>query len=348
MAKVSFITGFLGMDGSYISDFLLEKGYHVWGLIRKSSSLIEKHQNVCHLIDHPRVTLRFGDLSDGNCLSNIIQEIKNTYPDLERLEIYNFGAISHVGLSFKMPEHTANIDGLGPLRLLEAIRHSGISDKCRFLQASSSEIFGGATYNILLNENSPLQPKSPYSCAKAYGYFITKNYRESYNLFACNSIAFNHCGERRDPIFLTRKVTKTLSEIISGSKNKLVLGNIDTFRDEGYAKDYVKMMYAMLQHDVPDDYVLSTGESHSNREFIEKAFAYKGFNIKWKGEGLNEIGYDANTGRELIFISEEFYRPAEVNFLLGDSSKARQVLGWTNETSFDDLIKLMVDHDCKN
>jgi len=344
MSYIALNISLAGQDSSYMADFLLSKGYKVWALIRKTTSIIEKHQNVCHLIDNPHLTIRFGDLNDSISLTTVIQEIKNTYPDLIRLEIYNFGAISHVGLSFKLPELTVSTNALGPLRLLEAIRLSGFQDKIRFLNCSSSEQFG----NVLetpQNEKTPFNPVSIYASAKTFAYYITKNYREAYNIFACSSICFNHESSRRDPIFVTRKITKGLADIVHGRSQKLVLGNINSFRDMTHAKDCIRAMHLMMCQDKPEDFVISSDETHCIREFLEKAFLLKGFNIKWKGEGLNEIGYDENTGRELIFISEEFFRPTEVNLLLGDSTKARSVLGWKPEYTFDDLIKEMVDHD---
>jgi GDPmannose 4,6-dehydratase len=253
--------------------------------------------------------------------------------------------MSHVKVSFDMPEYTANTDGIGVLRLLESIRLSGLEDKIRFYQASTSELYG-LVQEVPQKETTPFYPRSPYGVAKLYGYWITKNYRESYNMFACNGILFNHESPRRGPTFVTRKITKGLNDIVKGKTNKLVMGNLDAKRDWGHAKDYVEGMWRMLQVDEAKDYVLSTNEFHSVREFIEKSFNLKGFNIKWKGEGLNEIGYDINTGRELIFVSEKYFRPAEVEELLGDSSKAREELGWVPKYSFDDLVKEMVDEDC--
>jgi GDPmannose 4,6-dehydratase len=244
-----------------------------------------------------------------------------------------------------MPEYTANTDGLGVLRLLEAIRFSGLQDKIKFYQASTSELYG-LVQEVPQKESTPFYPRSPYGVAKLYGYWITKNYRESYKMFACNGILFNHESPRRGPTFVTRKITKTLNDIIKGKTNKLVIGNLDAKRDWGHAKDYVEGMWKMLQVDEPKDYVLSTNEFHSVREFIEKSFSLKGFDIKWKGKGLNEVGYDTHTGRELIFVSEKYFRPAEVDELLGDSTKARNELDWIPKYSFDDLVKEMVEYDC--
>ena len=273
-------------------------------------------------------------------------EIKSTYPNLERLEIYNLGAMSHVKVSFEMPEYSGNVDGLGVLRLLEAIRSSGLMEKCRFYQASTSELYG-LVQEVPQSETTPFYPRSPYGVAKLYGYWITKNYREAYNMFACNGILFNHESPRRGPTFVTRKITRGINMILKGERDKLVMGNIDAKRDWGHAKDYVEGMWRILQADKPDDFVLSTNEFHSVREFIEMSFSMKGFDIKWKGEGLDEIGYDEKTGRELIFISERYFRPAEVEELLGDSTKVRTMLGWKPQYSFKKLVEEMVKEDCK-
>jgi len=343
MFKVALITGITGQDGSYLAELLLEKGYFVWGIIRRSSHI--NTQRIDHLYVNKNLILRYGDLSDPANLLHIMYEIKNTYPDMERLEVYNLGAMSHVKVSFEMPEYTGNIDGMGVLRLLEAIRSSGLQDKTRFYQASTSELYG-KVQEVPQKETTPMYPRSPYSCAKLYGFWIVKNYRESYNMFCSNGILFNHSSPRRGETFLERKVSRGLGMILRGERDKLVVGNLNALRDIGHANDYIKGMWLMLQQDKPDDYVLATGEYHSVREIIEIAFGMRGFNIKWKGEGLNEIGYDENTGRELIFVSEKYFRPAEVDELLGDSTKARKELGWNPETSFYDLIKEMVDCDC--
>ena len=342
--KIALITGITGQDGSYLSELLLDKNYIVWGVIRRASD-INTHR-IDHLRCNSNLILKYGDLTDSSNLLNIIYDIKHTYPDMERLEIYNLGAMSHVKVSFDMPEYCADADGTGTLRLLEGIRSAGIMDKCRFYQASTSELYG-LVQEVPQKETTPFYPRSPYGVAKLYGFWITKNYRESYNIFACNGILFNHESPRRGPTFVTRKITRGLNAILKGDNDKLVLGNIDAKRDWGHAKDYVEGMWRMLQVDTPDDYVLSTNEFHSVREFIEKSFALKGFNIKWKGTGLDEIGYDENTGRELIFISEKYFRPAEVEELLGDSTRARTELGWVPQYSFDSLVQEMVDEDCK-
>ena len=344
--KTALITGITGQDGSYLAELLLEKDYDVWGLIRRSSD-INTHR-IDHLYSNKKLILRYGDMTDSSNLLHIVNEIKNTYNEkLEFLEIYNLAAMSHVKVSFEMPEYTADADGVGVLRLLEAIRSSGIQKKCKFYQASTSELYG-LVQEVPQKETTPFYPRSPYGVAKLYGYWITKNYRESYDMFACSGILFNHEGPRRGPTFVTRKITRGLNMILKGERDNLVMGNLDAKRDWGHAKDYVEGMWRILQADKPDDYVLSTNEFHSVREFIEKAFELKGFNIKWKGEGINEIGYDINSGKELIFVSEKYFRPAEVEELLGDSSRARNELGWVPKYSFDDLVKEMVDGDCKN
>lgn len=345
MVKIALIAGISGQDGSYLADLLLQKGYEIWGIIRRSSSTV-KVENIKHLVDNPRVRLRYGDLSDGARLGHLLQEIRTSFPDLERLEVYNLAALSHVKISFEIPEYTADINGLGVLRFLEAIRLSGYSDKIRFYQASSSEMFGKVV-EVPQKETTPFYPRSPYGVAKLYGFWTTKNYRESYSLFCVSGISFNHESPRRNETFVTRKITLGLSDIVHGRADKLVLGNLDAQRDWGHSKDYVRGMWLMLQQDKPDDYVLCTGECHTIREFVEKAFALKGFDIKWKGEGIHEIGYDAKTGRELIFIDEEFFRPAEVDILLGDCSKAEKELGWRRSYDFYDIIIEMVKADCE-
>ena len=344
MINVALITGITGQDGSYLAELLLEKNYFVWGIIRRSSSINTKR--IDHIYNNEKLILRYGDMTDSPNLLHVLYDIKTTYPDLSKLEIYNLAAQSHVKVSFEMPEYTGQVDGLGTLRLLEAIRSSGMKDKIRFYQASTSELYGKVVEEPQ-SETTPFYPRSPYGVAKLYSFWIVKNYRESYGLFASNGILFNHESPRRGETFITRKITRGLNMIIKGQEDKLVLGNIDARRDWGHAKDYVEGMWRMLQHDKPDDVVLATGEFHTVREFVEKAFALKGFDIVWKGSGVDEIGYDSNTGRELIFISEKYFRPAEVERLLGDSSKAKDILGWQSNTTFDELINEMVENDCK-
>ena len=341
--KIALITGVNGQDGSYLAELLLDKGYDVWGVARRASDI--NTQRIEHLYSNKKLFLRYGDMTDGINLVNILYEIKTTYPDMDRLEIYNLAAMSHVKVSFDMPEYTANADGTGVLRLLEAVRSTGLMDVTRFYQAATSELYG-LVQEVPQKETTPFYPRSPYGVAKLYGYWITKNYRESYDMFAANGILFNHESPRRGPTFVTRKVTRGLNMILTGERDKLVMGNIDAKRDWGHAKDYVEGMWRILQADKPDDYVLSTNEFHSVREFIEKSFSMRGFDIRWKGTGVDEIGYDYNNGRELIHISDKYFRPAEVEELLGDSTKARTELGWEPQYSFDQLVKEMVDHDC--
>ena len=342
--KIALITGINGQDGSYLAELLLDKKYIVWGLIRRSSD-INTHR-IDHLYGQDNLILRYYDLTDSCNIVNILNEIKSIYQDLEILEIYNLAAMSHVKVSFEMPEYTGNVDGLGVLRILEAIKNSGICDKIKFYQASTSELYG-LVQEVPQKETTPFYPRSPYGVAKLYGYWITKNYRESYNLFCCNGILFNHESPRRGPTFVTRKITRGLNKILKGEDDRLILGNLDAKRDWGHAKDYVEGMWRILQSKTPDDFVLSTNEFHSVREFVEKSFKLKGLYIKWKGKGINEIGYDQKTGKELIFVSEKYFRPAEVEHLLGDSRKARKELNWKPKYNFDDLVKEMVNTDCK-
>ena len=342
MSRVAFITGITGQDGSYLAELLLSKGYVVWGIIRRSSNT--NTQRIEHIFD--KLILRYGDLTDSTNILSILYEIKNTYPLVERLEVYNLGAMSHVKVSFELPVYTCDVDAVGTLRLLEAIRSCGIEhNKIRFYQASTSEMYGKVV-EVPQTENTPFYPRSPYGVAKLYSHWITKNYRESYGLYACSGILFNHESPRRGHNFVTRKITIALGNIIKGKQDKLVLGNINSLRDWGHAKDYVEGMYLMLQQESPDDYVLSTNEYHSVREFIELSFGMKGYQIKWKNTGINEIGYDELTGKELIFISDKYFRPAEVEELLGNSAKARKNLGWSPRHTFNELVKEMVDADC--
>jgi GDPmannose 4,6-dehydratase len=342
--KVSLITGITGQDGSYLAELLLNKEYHVWGIIRRSSNF--NTSRIDHLYTNKKLILRYGDLTDPHNINTVLFEIKQKYGDnLERLEIYNLGAMSHVKVSFEMPEYTAQVDGVGTLHILEAIRSSGYMDKIRFYQACTSEMYG-KVQEVPQNETTNFNPRSPYGVAKLYSYWITKNYREAYNMFAVSGILFNHESPRRGPTFVTRKITLGLNDIITGKSDKLVLGNLDSLRDWGHASDYVRGMWLMLQNDNPKDYVLATNEYHSVREFVEKSFALRGFDIRWRGEDINEIGYDKNTGRELIFISDKYFRPTEVDELLGDASLAKAELGWTPTILFNELVREMVDHDC--
>lgn len=343
--KIALLTGITGQDGSYLAELLLDKGYDVWGIIRRSSSI--NTQRIDHLYRNDKLVLRYGDMTDSSNLLHILFQIKEKYGEgLERLEVYNLAAMSHVKVSFELPEYTGEVDGIGTLRMLEAIRSSGFMDKIRFYQASTSELYG-KVQEVPQSETTPFYPRSPYGVAKLYGFWITKNYRESYGMFACNGILFNHESPRRGETFVTRKITRGLNMILTGERDKLVMGNIDAKRDWGHARDYVEGMWLMLQQDKADDYVLSTNEFHSVREFIEKAFFKRGFKIAWRGEGLDEVGYDVESGRELVFIDERYFRPAEVEELLGDSSKARDVMGWVPRVSFDELVEEMVQEDCQ-
>ena len=340
--KVALITGITGQDGSYLSELLLEKEYKVWGIIRRASNI--NTQRIEHIFD--KLILRYGDLTDGTSMLNIMVEIKNIYGDeLEKLEVYNLGAMSHVKISFEIPDYTCSVDAAGTLRSLEAIRHCGIPlEKVRFYQASTSELYGKVV-EIPQKETTPFYPRSPYGVAKLYGYWITKNYRESYGMYACSGILFNHESPRRTHNFVTRKITIALGKILKGEQDKLILGNLNSLRDWGHAKDYVRGMWLILQQDQPEDFVLSTNEYHSVREFVEKAFQLKGINIQWKGEGIDEIGYDINTGKEIIFVSSKYFRPTEVDELLGDSTKARTQMGWLPEYTFETMLEEMVNED---
>jgi GDPmannose 4,6-dehydratase len=343
MTKIAFITGITGQDGSYLAELLLEKEYKVWGLIRRSSSI--NTNRIDHIFE--KLTLRYGDLTDSSNLFNVLTEIKNKNPDISRLEVYNLAAMSHVKVSFELPEYTCDVDAMGTLRLLEACRTCGISlDKIRFYQASTSEMYGKVV-EVPQTEKTPFYPRSPYGVAKLYAFWITKNYRESYNMYTCSGILFNHESPRRGHNFVTRKITIALGNILKGKQDKLILGNLNSLRDWGHARDYVNGMWLMLQQDQADDYVLSTNEYHSVREFVEQSFLLKGIIIKWKGEGVNDVGYDSETGRELIFVSEKYFRPAEVDELLGDSTKAKHNLEWVPTVTFKELVKEMVEEDCR-
>ena len=343
MSKVAFITGITGQDGSYLAELLLDKGYFVHGMIRRSSSM--NTSRIETIFTNSHLKLHYGDITDSSCLSSILSNIRMKYVDMERLEIYNLAAQSHVKVSFEMPEYTADTDAFGTLKLLEAIRINGLVEKTRYYQASTSELYG-LVQEVPQRETTPFYPRSPYGVAKLYAYWIVKNYRESYNMYACNGILFNHESERRGHNFVTRKITLGLNKILKGETDRLVMGNIDAKRDWGHAKDYVDGIWRILQHDVPEDFVLSTGEMHTVREFIEMVFKHKNIDIAWKGEGVDEIGYDKNSGKEYIFIDPKYFRPAEVEQLLGDSTKAHTLLGWKPTMSFEDIVRRMVDHDC--
>ena len=342
--KIALVTGITGQDGSYLAEFLLDKKYDVWGVIRRCSQI--NTQRIEHLYSNSALILRYGDLSDSNNILKIMGEIKETYPDLERLEIYNLGAMSHVKVSFDMPAYCADVNGKGTLLLLDAIRTLALEKKVRFYQASTSELYGKVV-EMPQNEETPFYPRSPYGVSKLYAYWIVKNYREAYGLYACNGILFHHESPRRGPTFITRKITRGLQMILTGERDRLIVGNLDAKRDWGHAKDYIRGMWLMLQQDSAEDYVLASGKMNSVREFIEISFALRGFEIGWKGEGIQEIGYDKKTGRELIFCSEKYFRPTEVDVLCGDASKAGNELGWKPEYSFGDLVKEMVEKDCE-
>jgi GDPmannose 4,6-dehydratase len=335
--KLAFITGITGQDGSYLAELLLEKGYKVFSIVRRTS-LLFSHTRIEHIRD--KLELRYGDMTDTAGLSNYIHSILQTHPDFELFEIYNLAAQSHVAISFEIPEYTADVDAIGVLRLLEIIRSQpeSVQKKIRFYQAGTSEMFG-AVKETPQNENTPFNPVSPYAVAKVYGHFITKVYREAYGLYAVNGILFNHESKRRVENFVTMKIVNGIKNILDGKQTFIELGNIDSQRDWGHAKDYVAGMWLMLQEDRPDDYVLASGKTHTIRSFIEKAFAFKGIQIVWSGEGLSEVGNDAVNGTTRIKINPKYFRPCEVDFLLGDSSKARERLGWTFE--YDTLEKLI-------
>ena len=327
--KVALITGITGQDGSYLAELLLEKGYEVHGIVRRSS-LINTHR-----IDgiYDRLSLHYGDLTDSTNLVRVIQKVQ---PD----EIYNLGAQSHVKVSFEMPEYTADVDAVGTLRVLEAVRLLGMEDRVRIYQASTSELYG-LVQETPQKETTPFYPRSPYGVAKLYGYWITKNYREAYGMYACTGILFNHESPRRGETFVTRKITQALSKISVGLQDCLYLGNLNAKRDWGHAKDFVEAMWLMLQQDEPDDYVIATGVQYSVKDFVEEAAPYFGMKIVWMGEGLNEFGYDLNTKKEVIRVDPKYFRPAEVETLLGDASKAKEKLGWELKISFKQLVEDM-------
>ena len=345
MNKVALITGVTGQDGSFLAEFLIEKGYEVHGIIRRSSSF--NTERIEHLYfeewvrDMKRgraLNLHYGDMTDSSSLIRIIQQ---TQPD----EIYNLAAQSHVKVSFDVPEYTAETDATGTLRLLEAVRILGLEKKTKIYQASTSELFG-LVQEIPQRETTPFYPRSPYGVAKLYGFWITKNYRESYGMFAVNGILFNHESERRGETFVTRKITLAAARIAAGEQDKLYLGNLSALRDWGYARDYVECMWLMLQHGTPEDFVIATGEQHSVREFTERAFHEVGIDLRWEGEGVEERGIDIATGRVLVEVDPKYFRPAEVETLLGDPTKAKELLGWNpSKTSFKELVRIMVRHD---
>ena len=343
--KVALITGITGQDGSFLAEFLLDKGYDVHGIIRRSSSFNTGRIEHLYFDEWVRdmkrrrlINLHYGDMTDSSSLIRIIQELQ---PD----EIYNLAAQSHVKVSFEVPEYTADTDAIGTLRLLEAVRMLGLDKKTRIYQASTSELFG-QVQEVPQRETTPFYPRSPYGCAKLYGYWITKNYRESYGMYAVNGILFNHESERRGETFVTRKITLAVARISAGLQDKLYLGNLNARRDWGYARDYVECMWLILQYDTPEDFVIATGEYHTVRDFTTLAFKETGVELRWEGEGVNEKGIDTKTGKVLVEVDPKYFRPAEVEQLLGDPTKARTLLGWNpRKTSFEELVKIMVTHD---
>lgn len=334
--KRALITGITGQDGSYLAEFLLEKGYDVHGTIRRSS--VDYRERIAHLEGLPNFHLHYADLGDS---MSIIQVVKKVRPN----EIYNLAAQSHVQVSFDSPEFTCDVDATGVLRILEAVRQCDLVDSCRIYQASTSELYGKVE-EVPQDENTPFHPYSPYAVAKLYGFWIVKEYREAYNMFCCSGILFNHESERRGETFVTRKITLAAARIAQGKQDKLYLGNLSSLRDWGYAKDYVECMWLILQNDKPEDFVIATGEQHSVREFCELAFKYVGIELRWEGEGANEKGVDKKTGRVLVEVSPDFYRPTDVVNLWGNPAKAKKQLGWNPQTtSFEQLVKLMVESD---
>lgn len=334
--KKALITGITGQDGSYLAEFLLEKGYEVHGIVRRAS--VSNTARIDHLIAENKVRLHEGDLSDSSSIIRIVGEVK---PE----EIYNLAAQSHVHVSFDAPEYSGNVDALGVLRILEAVRITGLTDRCRIYQASTSELYGKVE-EVPQNEKTPFHPYSPYAVAKQYGYWIVKEYRDAYGMFAVNGILFNHESERRGENFVTRKITLAAGRIACGLQDKLLLGNLDALRDWGYAKDYVECMWLMLQAEEPDDFVIATGVQHTVREFTTLAFRYAGIELEWQGKGMEERGVDKADGRVLVEVSKEFYRPTDVINLWGDPTKAKTVLGWDpQKTSYEELCRIMAEHD---
>ena len=336
MSKVALITGITGQDGSYLAEFLLEKGYEVHGIVRRAS--ISNTARIDHLIADNSITLHDGDLTDSSSLIRIIGQIQ---PD----EIYNLAAQSHVQISFDAPEYTGEVVAIGVLRILEAVRILGLTKKTRIYQASTSELYGKVE-EVPQRETTPFHPYSPYAVAKQYGFWMVKEYRDAYDMFAVNGILFNHESERRGENFVTRKITLAAGRIACGLQDHLELGNMDSLRDWGYAKDYVECMWLILQHDVPEDFVIATGEQHTVRDFTEKAFAANGITLRWEGKGIDEKGYDAATGRMLVCVNPQWFRPTDVDNLWGDPTKAKTVLGWNpQKTSYPELVRIMAEHD---
>ena len=336
MSKVALITGITGQDGSYLAEFLLEKGYEVHGIVRRAS--ISNTARIDHLIEKNVIKLHDGDLSDSSGLIRLVGEIR---PD----EIYNLAAQSHVQVSFDAPEYSGDVDALGVLRVLEAVRVCGLTKTCKVYQASTSELYGKVE-EVPQKETTPFHPYSPYAVAKQYGFWMVKEYRDAYGMFAVNGILFNHESERRGENFVTRKITLAAGRIAEGLQDHLELGNMDSLRDWGYARDYVECMWMILQHDTPEDFVIATGEQHTVRDFTEKAFAANGMQIRWEGEGVDEKGYDAETGKLLVSVNPQWFRPTDVDNLWGDPTKAKTVLGWNpQKTSYEELVRIMAEHD---
>lgn len=334
--KKAFVTGLTGQDGSYLAELLIEKGYEVHGILRRSS--VFTTGRIDHIFDHPQLVTYHGDLTDSSNLHSLIARVQ---PD----EIYNLGAQSHVAVSFEVPEYTAEVDGVGSIRLLDAIKDVGL--RTRFYQASTSELFGGLPDTVPQNEKTPFYPRSPYAAAKLYAYWVTVNYREAYGLYACNGILFNHESPRRGETFVTKKITKAVARISQGRQKVLQLGNLDALRDWGHARDYVEAMWLMLQQEKAKDYVIATGEAHSVRDFCNVAFSHVDIALDWKGKGVEEKGICSKTGRVLVEVEPRYFRPTEVEFLLGDPTLAKKELGWQPRTSFADLVKQMVAYDLK-
>ena len=340
MKKVAFITGVTGQDGSYLAEFLLKKGYEVHGMVRRSS--LEQKLRIDHLykgVDNEDYDfhVHYGDMTDSSNIMRLLQQIR---PD----EVYNLAAQSHVRVSFDIPEYTANADAVGSLRILEAIRILGLENKTKYYQASTSELYG-KVQEVPQKETTPFYPRSPYAVAKMYSYWLTVNYREAYNIFACNGILFNHESPRRGNSFVTKKITESIAKIKTGQLKKIRLGNLDAKRDWGYAPDYVEAMWLMLQHDKPIDFVIATGETHTVREFLEKAFKYIDIDIEWKGEGVDEIGFNSKTKEELVSIDPYYFRPTEVDLLIGDPSLAKEKLNWEAKVKFKDLVDIMMKYE---
>ena len=338
MTNIALITGITGQDGSFLAEFLLSKGYEVHGTIRRSS--VDFRERIMHLEGAPHFHLHYADLGDSMSIIQVLNKVRPT-------EIYNLAAQSHVQVSFDSPEFTADVDATGVLRILEGVRQCGLAKTCRIYQASTSELYGKVE-EVPQNENTQFHPYSPYAVAKLYGYWIVKEYREAYNMYCCSGILFNHESERRGETFVTRKITLAAARIAQGKQDKLYLGNLSSLRDWGYAKDYVECMWLILQHDTPEDFVIATGEMHTVREFATLAFKEVGIELRWEGEGVEEKGIDVKTGKIIVEVDSKYFRPAEVEQLLGDPTKAKTLLGWNpRQTSFEDLVKIMATHDMK-